>query len=141
MTERQLAERAQLARALKEMGSRIRHWMRQQPPLCDFCSVHENNPPTAFYPCKNFQYQPSRMTLLNDWAACKECDQLIQAENLSDLIIRSVDTYLKRYGLYVMTKGGLRIRTRLEIKNHVTQIHIKFWNHRTGERKEVRKDG
>lgn len=105
---------------------------------CDFCSQHKDNPPVASYGCKDFfhRMEPTDpgMGFLNNWLACQHCDKIIQEDNLRGLIDRAVTTYIETHG--TLLEGMFRPKD--QIKQQVTQLHVKFWSHRTGERNEVK---
>lgn len=62
---------------------------RLEDELCDFCS--QNNPPYKVYPCKDFPHplSPDHWSR-GGWNACKECAELVDAEDVTRLAQRCV---------------------------------------------------
>lgn len=87
---------------------------------CDFCSYPQAY---ASYPCEDFVAARDPIfgehLLKGNWAACRECDSLIRAENWNGLLDRSTARFKEDCG--VIPPG---------FREHVRQIHEGFRKHR-----------
>lgn len=94
-------------------------------PICDFCSSPEIY---TTHCCMPHDMQKSEHFRMTDgdglWAACKECDALIQKEDWSALLERSVTTFFEMYG---------QIVTREQVRSHIAMLHQQFRDTRRRE--------
>jgi hypothetical protein len=95
-------------------------------PICDFCSSREIY---ADYPAQDFnvwQLPKPDGTKLNinsesDWAACKTCADLIDAENWDTLLERSLKAFRKKYGAML---------PEAEMRRSIADLHRQFRQNR-----------
>jgi len=88
-------------------------------PLCDFCSQPEVH---AVHTCQDFVHEKFKTEFgclnsesIGSWAACRACDELIQAEQWERLLDRSVGRFVELFGFEA---PGLR--------QHIDGIHRLF---------------
>jgi hypothetical protein len=95
-------------------------------PICDFCS---DSPIYADYPARDFNVSQlpkpdgSKLNINSesDWAACKTCAGLIDANNWDALLDRSVETFRKKYGHRLPVA---------EARRSIAELHRKFRENR-----------
>lgn len=96
---------------------------REQVSVCDFC--HAGAPGWRF-PCDNFTLPaaagiPVGQVSIGDWAACRECRQLIEAGDRSGLLDRCLAKY-----------QGAPERVRHSLRANLQRVFRQFYQHRHG---------
>jgi hypothetical protein len=95
-------------------------------PICDFCSGKEIY---ADYPASDFNVwqvpkpDGSKLNInsQSDWAACKTCAELIDAESWNALLERSLETFRRKYGA---------ILPEAEMRKSIADLHRQFRENR-----------
>ncbi len=97
-----------------------------EQPICDFCS----EPQVRWsYPARDFVdvglVTPTGILVsesVGAWAACEECHRLIEAGDRDALLRRSIQNFIRFYGVPLPDLGG-----------DIVRIHNQFFAHRSGD--------
>ncbi len=95
-------------------------------PICDFCSCR---PVTARYTAKTFELHPGAFPLsslhqmsVGDWAACSDCEKMLDANDWEGIVARAVFYFFKHHPEIELLFTG----TALD--NVKKQMRAEFWN-------------
>jgi hypothetical protein len=92
--------------------------------ICDFCS----EPHVAWrYPAKSFVAYVIAGVVgqsVGDWAACRTCHALIEADNRTALLERSLQTFIEK-------NPDMR-PVEAELRAHMAQFHELFFKSQSG---------
>ena len=91
--------------------------------ICDFCSSQEVK---WAHEANDFKFpSPLNMKSIGAWAACSACHSLIENNQRTELLDRSVETYRK---LYPDDKANI-----FPIRIIINKGHAAYWQNRTGK--------
>jgi hypothetical protein len=97
-----------------------------QLPLCDFCSapgIYANYPARSFTAWELQKQDGSTMNVnsQSDWAACKACASLIDANEWDALVERSILWFRRNWGAAL---------PEAELRSAITDLHRRFRENR-----------
>lgn len=104
---------------------------------CDFCAWGD---PIWKYPCKDFQSEEIKvqgpqghntfvsLDSYKEWAACDDCSNLIEQEDLTSLAARSFKSAIPD------EPTRLSANQKAKLMNWIRDTHLQFMKNRTGPR-------
>lgn len=100
----------------------------KEGPICDFCSCR---PVTARYKAKTFEMKSAIFPLSSlhqvsegDWAACSDCEKLLDAYDWEGIVARAVTYFFKNHPeLELMCR-----LTGMAFDDFKTQMKEDFWS-------------
>lgn len=96
-------------------------------PLCDFCSCR---PVTARYHAKDFEMESVNISLpvhqqsIGDWAACSDCENMLDANDWEGIVARAVTYFYKNHP----ELEAMCLLTGMKFEDFKRQMKEDFWH-------------